>query len=208
MLPCKSNHRAIEYTFFGELGVIFGVAFIRVLWISGCGSAFDRFMALLNFTELQGKNEWLVLAREMGILSFGPRDGEIQRAATLNHFGSCSHCWSEEGTQDSGLHSIWRDIWPGKTRPSANPCISVLFYTWAGGQWEGQEEVVRWGLAVRLTWISSEERVRKARAGLREGWGSSFFHIKGWGWVLWAEESGCHQMLRGCASGGESTEAP
>ena len=85
MSPCK-NHREIEYTFFGELGVIFGVVFIRVLGISGCGSAFDRFMALLNFTELQRKNEWLVLAREMGVLSFGPQDGEIQRGATLNHW--------------------------------------------------------------------------------------------------------------------------
>lgn len=47
---CKSNHREIEFTFFGELGGIFGVAFSCVLWISGCGSAFERFVALFNFT--------------------------------------------------------------------------------------------------------------------------------------------------------------
>lgn len=51
------------------------------------------------------KNEWLILAREMGVLSFGPRDGEIQRAATLNHWFLFSLLVGE-GTQDSGLYSI------------------------------------------------------------------------------------------------------
>lgn len=116
-------------------------------------------MALLNFTELQGRNESLVLAREMGVLSFGPQDGEIQRAATLKHqflfsplVGEVPRtqvCVAFEGTSGQG-----------KTDPQP-----ILYFS--GFLHLGRRSVrvtegsVDGELAVRLMRLVPEKRVRK-----------------------------------------------
>ena len=118
----KGDPREVEVTFLGELGGICGVAFSCVLGISGCGSAFDRFVALLNFTELREKQGVLGPGQGNGCLRLGAQDGK--RATTLNHW-SLSSPLTGEGTWAQACTAFEGTSGQGRTG-ARQPCTSVF----------------------------------------------------------------------------------
>ena len=101
------------------------------------------------------------------------------------------------GTQNSGLHSVWRNIQPGEDRPSANP-VFQCFSTPGQEVSESDRRKCGWGTGSEADEISSRKEGEKARGTwLREGWSPAFYTLKRWGWVL--QEQGRSQGVIRCS---------